>query len=157
MSALQYSICSWAFRGPIRDLVEERSKRKGLDDESPKPTSVKKRRSIAQFFSRRSHDRASRSQTPDLLEPSADSTDSSRVPSPASSPVREPEHPTNNILLWPRDLLPLEVPNSRIFTWGYDVDVVQLTSSASSANILNHANTLLSNLCAKKQRRKLGL
>lgn len=33
-------------------------------------------------------------------------------------------------IFWPKDLLPVEIPNCRILSWGYDMDVDHATSSA---------------------------
>lgn len=46
-------------------------------------------------------------------------------------------------VFWPRDLLPKTVNAARIFTWGYDVQVQNLFSSASKATVFQHAETLL--------------
>lgn len=48
-------------------------------------------------------------------------------------------------LLWPQQLLPRKIPNSRIFTWGYPVKFRDI-AQASSATISQHAANLLSNL-----------
>ncbi|KAL9621297.1 MAG: hypothetical protein Q9160_004188 [Pyrenula sp. 1 TL-2023] len=40
-------------------------------------------------------------------------------------------------VFWPRDLLPTELPNCRILTWGYDVDIDHALSSASTATVFN--------------------
>ena len=47
---------------------------------------------------------------------------------------------------WPQDLLPKAIPKARIVTWGYDVQVEQMLSSASQAIIFHHAQALLSDL-----------
>ena len=47
---------------------------------------------------------------------------------------------------WPRDLLPRIFPQARITTWGYDVRIEQMLSSASQASIFHHSETLLSDL-----------
>lgn len=39
----------------------------------------------------------------------------------------------NKDILWPRDLLPADVPNARILTFGYDADVVKRGSDAQVA------------------------
>ena len=53
-------------------------------------------------------------------------------------------------LFWPQDLLPEVVPASRIFTWGYDVDVNHVLSSAGQATTFQHAQTLLSDLADQR-------
>ena len=55
-------------------------------------------------------------------------------------------------VFWPRGLLPEEIPNARILTWGYDVDIVKLAAAASQATILQHAETLLSDLAQRKRK-----
>jgi hypothetical protein len=48
--------------------------------------------------------------------------------------------------IWPADLLPKTLPVARILTWGYDVDVDHVLSSASTATVFQHASDLLSDL-----------
>jgi pimeloyl-ACP methyl ester carboxylesterase len=38
--------------------------------------------------------------------------------------------------MWPRDLLPQDLPTARIATWGYDADVVRFGVSVAGANNL---------------------
>ena len=47
---------------------------------------------------------------------------------------------------WPQELLPIEHPNIRIFTWGYDVDIDHAFSGASTATVFQHAGNLLSDI-----------
>ncbi|KAL8959286.1 MAG: hypothetical protein Q9193_003826 [Seirophora villosa] len=49
-------------------------------------------------------------------------------------------------LFWPQSLLPAVVPDSHIFTWGYDADVGGIFSSGGQSTIHEHANSLLSDL-----------
>ena len=49
-------------------------------------------------------------------------------------------------VFWPHDLLPLAIPDARVFTWNYDADVHHWTSSASQNTIHQHAGNLLSDL-----------
>ena len=51
-----------------------------------------------------------------------------------------------NGVFWPQDLLPKDVPNCRIFTWGYNVDTPYLRTSVSTATISDHSRGLLSDL-----------
>jgi hypothetical protein len=51
-----------------------------------------------------------------------------------------------NTLFWPKELLPAVVPETRIYTWGYDVDINHVFSSASQATVFQHAMSLLSDL-----------
>lgn len=53
--------------------------------------------------------------------------------------------PAGNGIFWPKDLLPENIPDVRIYTWGYDADIGAL-SSASRNTIHQHAQTLLSDL-----------
>lgn len=48
-------------------------------------------------------------------------------------------------VFWPRDLLPKDFPNARVFTFGYDADLVSLTSTGQRAklNFTQHAHELL--------------
>lgn len=59
--------------------------------------------------------------------------------------VAEKEEQTSKVF-WPGHLLPKTLPNARIFTWGYDVDIDHAFSSASTATIFQHALNLLSDL-----------
>lgn len=47
---------------------------------------------------------------------------------------------------WPRDLLPRLLPQVRVFTWGYDVDISRLSSSTSQSTVFQHAGTLLNDV-----------
>ncbi|KAK7954712.1 SERAC1 protein [Apiospora saccharicola] len=47
---------------------------------------------------------------------------------------------------WPRDYLKDDIPNSRIFTWGYDSSVLHLTKGASHATVFGHAESLLGDI-----------
>ena len=51
-----------------------------------------------------------------------------------------------NDVFWPKDLLPAIVPAARVFTFGFDADVLGFFSSASQNTIHQHAQTLLSDL-----------
>jgi len=51
-----------------------------------------------------------------------------------------------NTLFWPKELLPAVVPETRIYTWGYDVGINHVSSSASQAAVFQHAMPLLSDL-----------
>jgi len=51
-----------------------------------------------------------------------------------------------NTLFWPKELLPAAVPETRIYTWGYDVGINHVFSSASQAAVFQHAMSLLSDL-----------
>ncbi|KAF8247235.1 hypothetical protein K440DRAFT_551663 [Wilcoxina mikolae CBS 423.85] len=60
-----------------------------------------------------------------------------------SSPLPLPNPNDNNRTLWLRDLLPKEVPNTRIFTFGYDARVA---GTKSVSRIPDIATILLSNI-----------
>lgn len=44
---------------------------------------------------------------------------------------------------WPRLLLPKDIPQARIMTFGYDADIVRWTDPAGTNRIANHARNLL--------------
>lgn len=55
---------------------------------------------------------------------------------------------------WPQDLLPLDCPNARIITWGYDSKVTKwIAGPANQNNILTHARDFL---CAYSVQRESG-
>lgn len=54
-------------------------------------------------------------------------------------------------VFWPRDLLPAILPGARVFTWGYDVDVNHIFSSASQNSVFQHAGNLLVDLTDARQ------
>ena len=47
---------------------------------------------------------------------------------------------------WPRDLLPKVIPNTRIYTWGYDADIHKFGSPTSQNTIHQYSSSLLSDL-----------
>jgi hypothetical protein len=49
-----------------------------------------------------------------------------------------------------RDLLPHDLPNARIFSWGYDVNT-HSSSRVSCQYLFDHARTLVSDLCVEGQ------
>lgn len=53
-------------------------------------------------------------------------------------------------VFWPQDLLPGIITESRIYTWGYDVDINHVFSSASQATVFQHSSTLLSDLADER-------
>ena len=40
------------------------------------------------------------------------------------SPVIETDRPKPNRLYWPQDLLPMDIPQAKVMTYGYDADVI---------------------------------
>ena len=63
----------------------------------------------------------------------------------------KPEAGTEDVF-WPRDLLPKKINDARVFTWGYDVDVDHLLSSAGQATIFQHAQQLAQDLADERTR-----
>lgn len=53
-------------------------------------------------------------------------------------------------LFWPKELLPSVIPEACIYTWGYDVDINHIFSSASQATVFQYAASLLSDLADKR-------
>lgn len=49
-------------------------------------------------------------------------------------------------------LLPRDLPNARILTYGYDADIVHFWSMASQSRIGNHAQTLVNALAPMRER-----
>ena len=49
-------------------------------------------------------------------------------------------------VFWPRDFLPKAFPQARIVTWGYDVQIEDLSAATSKASIFHHSENLLSDL-----------
>ncbi|KAI9776252.1 MAG: hypothetical protein M1839_000486 [Geoglossum umbratile] len=63
---------------------------------------------------------------------------------------REKTWTASNNILWLRDLLPKDIPNARIFSWGYDVNT-HSTSHLSAQYLYGHARTLVSDLSRKRR------
>jgi hypothetical protein len=49
-------------------------------------------------------------------------------------------------VFWPKDLLPKDLPNCRICTWGYNVDLNLVRRDTSTATVFQHAKNLLSDV-----------
>jgi hypothetical protein len=81
----------------------------------------------------------SRSRSP----PQPPSEQSSQVMTGGS--IKNAEQHSDDVF-WPADLLPDVVPNTRIWTWGYDADIDSLWSSASQNTVSQHATNLLSDV-----------
>ncbi|KAL4878662.1 hypothetical protein BJY04DRAFT_195344 [Aspergillus karnatakaensis] len=58
----------------------------------------------------------------------------------------------NAIASWPEDLLPAEIPNARILTFGYDANVTDWRGMVSINNIANHAMNLVTALATWRER-----
>ena len=52
---------------------------------------------------------------------------------------------------WPELLLFLDIPDARIFTYGYDADVAHFFSQASKSRIGDHAKSLMSELARTRE------
>jgi hypothetical protein len=63
---------------------------------------------------------------------------------------REKTWTASNNILWLRDLLPKDIPNARIFSWGYDANT-HSTSHLSAQYLYGHARTLVSDLSRKRR------
>jgi protein SERAC1 len=59
-------------------------------------------------------------------------------------------HP--NGVLWPRDLLPEDLPSARIMTFGYDADVVGLIKTAGSNTLRDHGKSLATDVAMLRAR-----
>lgn len=58
----------------------------------------------------------------------------------------ESSDPGSHGIFWPATLLPEVIPNTRIWTWGYDADIDGFWSSASQNTVSQHATNLLSDV-----------
>jgi len=52
---------------------------------------------------------------------------------------------------WPRDLIKKDMPNARVMTFGYDVDVARWWQHTAQDGISGYANDLLGKLARKRQ------
>jgi pimeloyl-ACP methyl ester carboxylesterase len=56
-------------------------------------------------------------------------------------------------ILWPKHLLPQDVSTARIFTWGYDADVIRFSFTAAGSNtLLDHGKNLATDLGSERRR-----
>jgi pimeloyl-ACP methyl ester carboxylesterase len=55
-------------------------------------------------------------------------------------------------MFWVRDLLPLDLPNARILTYGFDADVVRAIQRTSSNSIRDHGKSLANDLALDRLR-----
>jgi len=67
----------------------------------------------------------------------------SPVPEGGNSVAEEDEENENTSTFWPADLLPLAIPSARIWTYGYNADVIGLFSANNKNSILQHGNDLM--------------
>jgi len=56
-----------------------------------------------------------------------------------------------NNIFWPSHLLPTDLPNARIMTWGYDSAVAHLKDFSSQNSIFGHADNLLMDVSAERK------
>jgi hypothetical protein len=56
---------------------------------------------------------------------------------------------------WLRDLLPHDLPNARILSWGYDANT-HSSSRVSCQYLFDHARTLVSDLCLEREVTQVG-
>ena len=49
-------------------------------------------------------------------------------------------------VFWPQDLLPKDLPDCRIITWGHNVNLNLARTDTSTATVFSHAKTLLSDV-----------
>jgi hypothetical protein len=68
---------------------------------------------------------------------------------------KKAERPTQSQLLgstcWPKDLLKHDTKDCRIFTWSYDSQVANITTSASHATIFGHAESFLQDIAMTRE------
>lgn len=60
----------------------------------------------------------------------------------------------SNKVNWLRDLLPVDIPNARIFTWGYDAKT-HSPEHVSIQTVRDHAVGLISDLCREREETKV--
>ena len=65
---------------------------------------------------------------------------------------RETTWTYNKSIFWPRDLLSKELPDARIFTFGYDADIIRALATAGSNTIRDHGKSLAQDLSMRRIR-----
>jgi hypothetical protein len=63
---------------------------------------------------------------------------------------REKSWTSKNGTMWLRDLLPEDIPNARILTYGFDADTRSFTQT-STHNIFRHAEAFVVNLALERR------
>jgi hypothetical protein len=63
---------------------------------------------------------------------------------------REKTWTAGNGVNWLRDLLPHDLPNARVLSWGYDANT-HSSSRVSCQYLFDHARTLVSDLCLERE------
>jgi protein SERAC1 len=61
---------------------------------------------------------------------------------------------TDDQVFWPKDLLPVDIPEARILTFGYDANIVHFWGMPSQNRIDNHADELVASLVGLRDRTK---
>lgn len=51
---------------------------------------------------------------------------------------------------WPQTLLPVDLPNIRIFTFGYDADIIRALDTAGSETLRDHGKSLAFDLAMRR-------
>ena len=59
-----------------------------------------------------------------------------------------------NGVFWPVDLLPKDIPDARIITWGYDASIAYFWSSPSKSKLDDYAKTLLGDMSTLREKTK---
>lgn len=59
---------------------------------------------------------------------------------------------TSESCFWPKELLPEDLPEARIFTYGYDAKVADFFERVSQSRIGDHAKTLANDLANMRSR-----
>jgi hypothetical protein len=54
-------------------------------------------------------------------------------------------------IYWPKDLLPHDIKDTRVMTFGYDVDVVKFSKHAAQDSLSGYAADLLGSLAHERQ------
>lgn len=54
--------------------------------------------------------------------------------------------PNSTSVFWPRDLLPEDVPNVRIISYGYESEVLKMFATANTNNLFQHAQNMLADI-----------
>jgi hypothetical protein len=57
-------------------------------------------------------------------------------------------------ILWAERLLPTDLPQARIFTFGYDADVVRVLKTTSSNIVRDHGKALANDVAIRRMRTK---
>ena len=64
---------------------------------------------------------------------------------------------TSENICWPSDLLPSDIPDARIISFGYDASIVGFWAPVSENSVKNHALNLVAALVADRYKIKTGV